>query len=288
MVIDLDNISDYHAEAAVRMSFDTPTSSVSLLSAGATPYSPPSMDYQPTTDSSSQHRTETVAPLQDTITPVTEHNITSKGPVRVDEQRTVAELDVPEPDTVSGELGDTDEDLPSEPVSLAQIKSQHAKLEHLIAEHQKRLRSPKVMLSDKSAASYILELEYLRAFNNTRFELQLKLQKQKDAIANAPPRIRAAMRSKSQSIQPSVQAAAKVNRVSGKGPYFAKRLCHLSAYLLRTGELPENNRGKGASHESLLNRADVLAGIRLFVTGILPIDEGGYEGPVSVISCLAA
>ncbi|KAI0245283.1 hypothetical protein BJV78DRAFT_1158807 [Lactifluus subvellereus] len=119
---------------------------------------------------------------------------------------TAIDSDVPEPNIVPEELGDTEGDLVSEPATMAQFKSQHSKLESLIC----------------------------HAFG----------QKQKDAIANAPPQMQAAMRT----------------------------------YLMRTGMLPENNRGRGASHETLLNRADVLSGLRLFITRVIPVNDGGFEG----------
>jgi hypothetical protein len=248
--------------------------------------SPPTESLHPdtlTSSASSQSHIEIPAPPS--LATIMEREVIGEGPAACSEHdvNTAIDSDVPEPNIVS-ELGDAEGDLPSQPATMAQFTSQHSKLKSLICEHQKRLRDPKVMLSDKSAANSVLELEYLQAFNNTRFELQTKLQKQKDAIMNAPPRMRAAMRTKYPSIQPSVQASAKVNRLSGKGPYFAKWLCHLSAYLLRTGLLPENNRGKGASHKTLLNRADVLAGLRLFVTGGIPVNKGGFEGHVSGVS----
>lgn len=306
--VTLGDIADSRTEEpAVMMHLHTPASSVSLASAGdsiscaafmdcqpaldpARPSSSGEVDISPPTEPhtlASQSHIEILAlPSLATLTPIMEGEAIVEGPAAHSEHdvNTRIDSDVLEPDIISEELGDTEGDCPSEPATMAQIKSQHSKLESLICEHHKRLRDPKVMLSDKSAANSVLELEYLRAFNNARFELQTKLQKQKDAITNAPPRMRAAMRTKYPSIQPSVQASAKVNRLSGKGPYFAKRLCHLSAYLLRTGLLPENNQGKGASHETLLNRADVLAGLRLFVTGVIPVNEGGFEGRVSGIS----
>jgi hypothetical protein len=95
--------------------------------------------------------------------------------------------------------------------------------------------------------------------------------------------MRTAMKNKLPSTRPSARASEEVAELSGKGPYFARRLRHLSAYLLRTGMLPETRQGKGAAHESLLNRSEVRAGLRLFVTGLIPIDEGGFEGRVSVL-----
>jgi hypothetical protein len=74
--------------------------------------------------------------------------------------------------------------------------AQHARLELLICEHQKRLRQPKVIISDPKAASVILDLELLHHFNNRRYELQTKAHKQRDKLANALPKLRAALKAK--------------------------------------------------------------------------------------------
>ena len=111
----------------------------------------------------------------------------SPSPSDTTELCTAIDSDIPEPNAILEELRDTKGDLAIEPVTMAQFKLQHSKLEGLICEHQKQLCGPKVMLSGQSVANFVLELEYLWVFNNSRFELQMKLQKQKDAIANAPP-----------------------------------------------------------------------------------------------------
>ena len=53
-------------------------------------------------------------------------------------------------------------------------------------------------------------------------------------------------------------------------------------YLQWTGKLLENNLGKGATHATHLNNPEVALAVRSWVMGMMPIDEGGFEGRVSV------
>jgi hypothetical protein len=69
--------------------------------------------------------------------------------------------ELPDPTVDSDELGEAEQDIDEEPKTPEEYKHQHAKLESLICEHQKMLRRPKTMITDKSAANNILELEYL-------------------------------------------------------------------------------------------------------------------------------
>ena len=137
--------------------------------------------------------------------------------------------------------------------SIQEHTTQHARLELLICEHQKRLRQPKVTISDPKAASAILDLEILHCFNNRRHELQVKAQKQREKITNAPPKLRAALKAKTARIKPSTQAAKDITQDCNKGPYLGRQLCKMAARLLKTGELPENKQGMEASHPTLLN-----------------------------------
>jgi hypothetical protein len=55
----------------------------------------------------------------------------------------------------------------------------------------------------------------------------------------------------------------------------------MAAYMEATGELLRGNRGKGASHDSHFNKAKVRAAIEKWYNGDVPVQEGGFEGPVS-------
>ena len=136
--------------------------------------------------------------------------------------------------------------------------AQHARLELLIREHQKRLWQPKVIISDPKAASVILDLELLRGFNNQHHELQIKAHRQHEKLANAPPKLCAALKAKAIQFKPSSQASNDITHDCNKGPHLGRRLHTMAACLLQMGELPENHQGQGASHHTLLNRPDVM------------------------------
>ena len=73
----------------------------------------------------------------------------------------------------------------------------------------------------------------------------------------------------------------QVANLLSKTETYARRLREATHYLCRTGELPENNQGKGGAHATLLNRPDIASGVRRFVNGDIPIEEGGFGGRVS-------
>ena len=130
------------------------------------------------------------------------------------------------------------------------------------------------MISDPKAASAILNLEMLHRFNNRHHELQIKAQKQREKFANAPPKVCVVLKATTACIKPSTQAAKDITRDCDKGPYLGRELCKMAIHLLRTGKLLETNQGMGASHLTLLNRPDVMQGLKLFVVSTLEVEEG--------------
>ena len=56
----------------------------------------------------------------------------------------------------------------------------------------------------------------------------------------------------------------------------------MARYLQQTGELPENNQGKGATHATHLDNPDVVSAVRNWVIGLVPVDEGGFKGRICV------
>lgn len=110
-----------------------------------------------------------------------------------------------------------------EPQTASSCAYKHSELEQLIRKHEKRLRLLKTLISDTKAAATLLNLECLRQFNNLRFDLQLRRQKQLDAITAAAPRMQAMMRS-CLHIKPSMQAARDISRGHSKGPFFGQRI----------------------------------------------------------------
>jgi hypothetical protein len=158
----------------------------------------------------------------------------------------------------------------------------HAKLEHLIEKHIRLYCKPKTMLTDTTAANRIFDLEALCRFNNQRLANFEKLEVAKKRVEQAPPRCKAKMRKLVPKIKPNTDASEKVATALGKGPAFARRLRKLAAYLETRGELPPPTQGQGAHHATLLDNPDVLSAVRVWCTGALDFEEGGFEGKVSL------
>jgi hypothetical protein len=184
-------------------------------------------------------------------------------------------------DVGSGSEEDKDDERDDSSLSAGIPELCHRELEKLIAKHLQKLRHKKTLLTDTKAASTAFELEAMRRFNDIQLSLHIKIRKQKEQVANAPAYRRAIMKKKQKKIQPAVQASMQVANLLSKTETYARRLREAAHYLRRTGELPENNRGKGGAHATLLNRPDIASGVRRFVNGDIPIEEGGFGGRVS-------
>jgi hypothetical protein len=138
------------------------------------------------------------------------------------------------------------------------------------------------MLTDTTAANRIFDLEALRRFNNQRLANFEKLEVAKKRVEQAPLRCKAKMRKLVLKIKPNMDTSEKVATALGKGPVFARRLPKLAAYLETHGELPPPTQGQGAHHTTLLDNPDVLSTVRVWCTGALDPEEGGFEGKVVI------
>ncbi|KAF8193626.1 hypothetical protein K438DRAFT_1761761 [Mycena galopus ATCC 62051] len=201
-----------------------------------------------------------------------------------------AEPSAPSPDTSDASFDDldriTDAAASSDGVSASTTPKQvHARLAKLIKKHEKELRKPKTMLSDKTAASKIFDLEALKRFNDLRLTYSEKIQKARKAAATAAPRMKPLMRRRIPTLQPAIAASEKVAEACGKGPSFARRLRKLAVFLAETGELPESRQGQGAFHASLFNNPDILDALRVGSSGALEVKDGGFEGPSRSLIC---
>jgi hypothetical protein len=83
-------------------------------------------------------------------------------------------------------------------------------------------------------------------------------------------------------IKPNMDASEKVATALGKGPVFVRWLRKLATYLETRGELPPPTQGQGAHHATLLDNPDVLSAVRVWCTGALDPEEGGFEGKVII------
>ncbi|KAJ7495190.1 hypothetical protein FB451DRAFT_1163929 [Mycena latifolia] len=124
----------------------------------------------------------------------------------------------------------------------------HDRLSKAISKLATELCKPKRILSDTQAANQLLDLEALKRHNTLR-----------------------------------LAHAKKLRGLNKKGPYYAKKLRKSAVFLLQNAVLPESQRGKGAIHPSVLNLPEVQEALRDWANGILPIENGGFEGQASVI-----
>ncbi|KAJ7656728.1 hypothetical protein DFH06DRAFT_1328283 [Mycena polygramma] len=166
------------------------------------------------------------------------------------------------------------------PVAANTPQLAHAELEKCIAKRLRLLRKSKTMLTDTSAANQVFDLEAVRLFNNQRLKNFEKLQTAQRRVKNAPPRCKAKMRRLVPKIKPNLDASETVATALSKGPAFARRLRKMAKNLEIRGELPESMQGKGAFHATLLDNPDVLSAVRVWATGALKFDEGGFEGKI--------
>ncbi|KAK7000186.1 hypothetical protein R3P38DRAFT_3616746 [Favolaschia claudopus] len=153
-------------------------------------------------------------------------------------------------------------------------------LNKLIKKHEKELRKPKTMISDKNAANKIFDLEALKQYNDLRFKYSEKIWKARKAVEAALPGMKPLLRRKIPTFQPSIIASEKVADSCSKGPSFARRLRKLAVFLTETGELPESRQGQGAFHASLFNDPAIVEALRVWTIGSLSVEEGGFEGPI--------
>jgi hypothetical protein len=156
----------------------------------------------------------------------------------------------------------------------------YKELTSVIAAHQKHLRNKKTMLTNSKAAATILELEALQNYNELQYALHLRIHKQRAKLAAAAPRFRHLLQNKMRIICPAMEASERVAKNRLKSLTYARCLREQARYLLCTGELLENNQGKGANHETLLSRPSVVQALRRWVNSLVPSDEGGFEGQV--------
>ncbi|KAJ7649588.1 hypothetical protein B0H17DRAFT_1147703 [Mycena rosella] len=207
-----------------------------------------------------------------------ETGITSAAAMVENEPEVIADFDelLPGPSPMS-ERGQS----PAVPtIGTDSPKLAHSKLERLIEKHIRLLRKPKTMLTNTTAANQVFDLEALRQFNNQRFANLEKLQAAKRRVELAPSRSKAKMRKLVPKIKPSMDASETVATALAKGPAFARRLRKLATHLETHGELPKSTQGQGAFHFTLLDNPDILSAVRVWCSGALDFDEGGFEGPI--------
>lgn len=160
----------------------------------------------------------------------------------------------------------------------------HRKLRQQIETLRKKYKKKKTVLTDDNASTRMLDLEAISQYNDLQLKLLKEQKSLRSRLKNSPRVTQHRLRKRISSISPSMDASLSVARRLGKGSYFARVLRSMTNELFRTGRLPESRQGKGATHKSHLLNPRITSALRNWVKGLLPFDEGGFEGLVRFIA----
>ncbi|KAJ7710420.1 hypothetical protein B0H17DRAFT_1123570 [Mycena rosella] len=116
-----------------------------------------------------------------------------------------------------------------------------------------------------TAANKVADLEALRRFNDLRLVYLERLEVAKKRVRQAPPRCKAQMRKLIPKIKPALDAIEKV------------------ATVRRLGSCPSQNKVKVHFHATLLKNPEILAAVRIWASGALDFNEGGFEGRIKPV-----
>ncbi|KAJ7914000.1 hypothetical protein B0H13DRAFT_1873347 [Mycena leptocephala] len=158
------------------------------------------------------------------------------------------------------------------------VKGNYAKIRLLIKQHRKALSKKEVLISNKKAASSILDLKALSQYNDKLLELSLEKIKLVASVKTTSRLLRPKLKQKISLSHPSEEASLAISHRCGKGSYYARVLREMVAQLLADGTLPEKHQGAGAHHEYLLDNPAIHDALQEWVKGTLEFDEGGFLG----------
>lgn len=161
-------------------------------------------------------------------------------------------------------------------------QARHSYFRKLIKTQRKKLNSKKSLNSNAKVASILIDLEALYQFNDLRLQYEQERLRLIKKLETTPHRLHPRLKARISKIKPSENASIAVAARCTWGPTYARTIRSTAAFLLRTGLLPESKQGKGAYHESLLNRPEVSSALQKWVKGVLPFEEGGFVGRVSI------
>lgn len=163
-------------------------------------------------------------------------------------------------------------------------EDRHARLRKLVQHHCKKLQSKKSLVSDSAAAHTLMDLEALYQFNDRRLEFEQQRASLIASLKTVARRLQPRLKIRISRIKPSLKASTAIATHCSRGPSYAQTIRSTAAYLLQTGLLPESKQGKGAYHESLLNRQEISSALQVWVKGVLSFEEGGFIGRVSLFT----
>lgn len=159
----------------------------------------------------------------------------------------------------------------------------HKRLRKRIEIQKKKLKKKKVLASDTSVAHTLIDLEALSQYNDLRLTLSNKKNDIKKSLPTLPSRLRNCVQTRWALIKPAADASKSIASRCGKGPFYVRTLHKMAHTLSTTGELPENQQGQGAHHDTLLAMPAISSAIQQWVKGVLPFEKGGFNRWVSAI-----
>ncbi|KAJ7698411.1 hypothetical protein B0H17DRAFT_1129929 [Mycena rosella] len=189
-----------------------------------------------------------------------------------------------EPDIRSDNGGystnDTDDGERLHQLSLEAADKAFKKFESKLKKYRKLHLSPRVVtaMTPEKGAQRMMMVNGLMEFNIQRHKREIehvKLAKKTDQVPRPQrPKLRAWLRK----IKPSIAASIAVANQFSKTKYWAQKLRSAARTFAETGELVENNQGKGAKHKTHFDDPDVKPRLEAFARGLVPEAEGGFKG----------
>ncbi|KAJ7091678.1 hypothetical protein C8R44DRAFT_750581 [Mycena epipterygia] len=160
--------------------------------------------------------------------------------------------------------GDSDDDQNTHELSLAAIELTFKKFDSKIKNAQR-----------------LVMVNGLTEFNVQRRKREIERVNLAKKIDNVPRPQRPKLRARLRKIKPSIAANITVANQFSKTKYWAGKLRSIARTFSETGELPENNQGKGAKHKTHFDDPDVKPRLEAFARGLVPEAEGGFKGRIA-------
>jgi hypothetical protein len=182
-------------------------------------------------------------------------------------------------------VSDLPEDSDDAPGSDSELRERHRQLKFLIHKCRKGYQKKKAVLTDSGAVDALMDLRALELYNDKYLILALERNSVKRHLDTARPLMKSKLRKRWKGIRPATTASNTVAAQCCKTQYYARRLRKMAVHMENTGELLRGRRGQGAQHDSLLNKPEVKAAVERWYKGEVPVNEGGFEGPVSTSQC---
>jgi hypothetical protein len=185
--------------------------------------------------------------------------------------------------------GDSDDDKKTHELSLTAIEDTFNSFGAKIKKYRKAHLSPRALtaMTPEKGAQRMVMINGLTEFNVQRRKREIERVNLAIKIDNAPRSQRPKLRSRLRKMKPSIAASVTVANQFSKTKYWAQKLRSTARIFSETGELPENNQGKGAKHKTHFDDPDVKPRLEAFARGLVPEAEGGFKGRVRCLIYLS-